>query len=926
MRTVCSILTLILLPAVLSAQQQTVDYGAWEQLAGVENIRLEPMTDKRIGFEVGEDDHGRRVVLAVRAVAEADAATGYNDNALAVDVNGEIMQPLMQSKPRLLNRPAEIRFGDRRATPSWTEGRLDLIDSCGSARWTIAYAPSVDAWLASTDYGPVNLDDPAWIIVEITDMVHPASFNYLTVKDEAPDRALLVETATVHLGPRRAGSGAARKRRAAINAVYRDLEEQYLGRSALTREPATGREWVYSMDLIPNNYSAHDTMGEIKTIEDARAIIGPLADQGYNAVMVSGLHMRYTSVPLWEKRILPYMKYICQAAHEAGMRVIDHHDVPIFFSGGYPFLLEDDHLDWTQRDVRYGTPTRIYCINNPDFRDHYFSWSRRKQRETGIDAYQIDEVYFHSKWHCGCQHCRRLFKEQTGFELPQEPDSPVLGNDADPLWQLVRLWRSLSVQRFKRDFLAEIHKESPAAFLSSYTTSYYSPSAGGGLWPTVFTSYAIGKEGVTRLPFQNYRYAIADRRLYHSLTDAFEAAPWMLWYPLTGTAGRFCWAMSQACNDAQWHVSKVSSSIRDLIKWPHKTNKFDYRGFADVAMIFSEKSKSASLWTGHYHGMETLGWGEAMVAANIQYDSIHEIAVTPELLARYELVILPNMTLVDESDRQAIEAYVGSGGTLIVTAETGLLDEAARPRDDFLLGDMMNIELVDYLHAPFEVSKPGGDGFLYDRERMLYKHGARMLRVKLRDRATSQILVTFAKDGKRYPGIVATDYGEGTVYYVATFLGVSNLELGLYEGRTDIFRRNPESALFMAQWLRELLGDGETVVAADIPDKLIYTTWIAKDGSELAIHFLNIADHSPLGPDEVARRRNINFPLVESPINLRLRGIAAAGSTFYSPDTTEPVACEVARDGPDTVITIPGGSMKMYGLARVQLSDTGGAQ
>ena len=50
--------------------------------------------------------------------------------------------------------------------------------------------------------------------------------------------------------------------------------------------------------------------------------------------------------------------------------------------------LADDHLDWTQRDVRYGTPSRIYCINNPNFRRHFFDWTRRVQREAGIDAYQ----------------------------------------------------------------------------------------------------------------------------------------------------------------------------------------------------------------------------------------------------------------------------------------------------------------------------------------------------------------------------------------------------------------------------------------------------------------------------------------------------------------------------------------------------------
>jgi len=928
-RTTRLILALLASTATLSAQAEPAeDFRAWPQVGGAEQFRLKPMTDQRVGFRLDKDGYARRVVVAIRAFAESKAASGYNQQALAVDVNGEIMQPRLRGKPRLLNRPEEIAFGPNgeRSTAAWQKGRLGLIESWGSARWTVAWAPSVEAWLASPDYRPVGLDDPAWIIIEITDMVHPDSFNYLTVKNESKEAVLYCDKVTVHVDPKRQGSGADRERRAAIEAVYRKLDEEYFGRSALVHEPATGREWAYDMDLIPNNHSGADTMGEIESLEDARRIVKPLADQGYNAIIVSGLHMRYTYVPLWEPRILPYMRYICQAAHEAGMKVIDHYDVPIFYSGGYPFLLADDHLDWTQRDIRYGTPTRVYCINNPDFRNHFFTWARRVQREAGIDAYQIDEVYFQSKYHCGCEHCRRLFKEQTGFELPREPDSPVLNNDSDPLWQLWRLWQSISVQKFKRDFLAEIRKENPAVFLSNYTTTYYSASAGGGLWPTVFCSYAIGKEGVSRVPFQNYRYCIADRRLYHGLTDAFDAAPWMLWYPLTGSAGRFCWAMSQACNDAQWHVAKVIGSVRDLIKWPYKTRKFDFETFADVAMVFSEKSKSASLWTGYYHGMETLGWGEAMVGANIQYHNIHEIAVTSELLARYKLVVLPSMTLIDEPNRRAIEAYVRGGGKLVVTAETGLLDESRRPREDFLLGEMMNLRFIRFRHAPFEVVKPGRPSFTFDRERMLYKHGARMLEVQLRDPARSRVITTFRKDGQEYPGIIETDYGKGTVYYVATFFGVSNFEMGLHEGTKDIFRRNPESAPFMAAWLREILGDDETVIAVDVPGALIYTTWIKKDGRELNIHFLNVQDHKPLGPDEIVKRRQINFPLVDQPITLLLRGIDVARADFYSPDTPDPVPCTVARAGPDTTLTVPAGRMKMYGLVRVRLNENGGAQ
>jgi hypothetical protein len=150
----------------------------------------------------------------------------------------------------------------------------------------------------------------------------------------------------------------------------------------------------------------------------------------------------------------------------------------------------------------------------------------------------------------------------------------------------------------------EIRAENPAVFLSSYTTTYYSPSAGGGLWPTAFVSYVVGKEGVSRVPFQNYRYSIADRRLYRGLTDAFAHAPWMLWYPLTGSAGRFSWAMSQACGDAQPKVAiyvRVSTDeqnpdtqLRDLREYVRSRGWQNFTEYVDLG--FSGAKDSRPKW------------------------------------------------------------------------------------------------------------------------------------------------------------------------------------------------------------------------------------------------------------------------------------------------------------------------------------------
>jgi hypothetical protein len=903
----------------LAAGAQPMAGFSGQPVRALEAFILGPDAEHRVGFTLGPDTAGRRVAVRFTALAEVEKPTGYSQT-LALEVNGEVMGLTLAGRPRLLNRPMDFRFAPEgsRKQVSGVPGVLGLIENQGSARWTVPYAPSLEALKSSADYAPFGGENVAQFVIEISDLVRYGSFNYLTVKNEASLRALrfeglevlVEERPTVPVEP------------PGLEATHRRLQEQYLGRSALVREPRAGREWTYDMDFVESNYSGSDTLAEIQTLEDARRIVARHQENGASAIIVGGLHMRYTYVPLWEPRILPYMRLLCQAAHEAGLQVIDHYDVPIYFSGGYPFLLAEDHLSWTQRDIRYGTPTRMYCLNNPDFRNHFFTWARRVQRESRIDAYQIDEVTFFGKAFCGCEHCRRLFQADTGFALPREPDSPVFFNEASGLWRLFSLWRQISMQRFKRDFIAAIRQENPAALLSNYTSTYNVPTGHDGLWPSVFVTQATGTEAMSRVPFETYHEGIADMRLRTGLADAFDHSSWVLWYPLTSSTARFCWALSQATGQAQWHTASMVSSVRDLITWAPRMRKLDFTTYADVAMVFSEKSKQASKWTGFYHGMELFGWGAALTDANIQYHNLHEIAVTPELLGRYQVVLLPSMTIIDRDNAAALEAFVRQGGTLVVTGETGMLDEQARPRADFALGEMMNRRFVDFVPAPFEVVEPDGRRFTFDRERMLYRYGKRLIVTAPggRDARTTRTVVRFVKDGKDYAGITEASYGRGKVYTVAGFLGISNFESTLGEGREQIFRVNPDAAAFMGRWLRGVLGDRETLAPQDLPPKVLMTSWVRRaPRDEIDVHFLNVQDYTR--QEGVAiRRREIKFPLIDRPMSVLLRRLAVKEARFHVPGVEGAAECALERTAAGTVITIPAGKMTMYGLLKISLN------
>jgi len=136
-------------------------FRSWPQVAANHGFRLEPMTEKRVGFTLAPEAQGRRVIVALSAFVEAPAASGYTQSTLALDVNGEVMGLTVEGRSRLLNRPLTFRFGagGEHEQIGGVEGRLGLIENWGSARWTLPAAPSIEAWLSSVDYRPAGLRD-----------------------------------------------------------------------------------------------------------------------------------------------------------------------------------------------------------------------------------------------------------------------------------------------------------------------------------------------------------------------------------------------------------------------------------------------------------------------------------------------------------------------------------------------------------------------------------------------------------------------------------------------------------------------------------------------------------------------------------------------------------------------------------------------
>ncbi|MCD6504270.1 family 10 glycosylhydrolase [Candidatus Bathyarchaeota archaeon] len=58
----------------------------------------------------------------------------------------------------------------------------------------------------------------------------------------------------------------------------------------------------------------------------------------------------------------------------------------------------------------------LCCLNNPSYRSAYQASVREIVKNYDVDAMYFDGPNFYS--FCFCKHCKRLFYEKYGFELP----------------------------------------------------------------------------------------------------------------------------------------------------------------------------------------------------------------------------------------------------------------------------------------------------------------------------------------------------------------------------------------------------------------------------------------------------------------------------------------------------------------------------
>ncbi len=373
-----------------------------------------------------------------------------------------------------------------------------------------------------------------------------------------------------------------------------------------------------------------------------------------------------------------------------------HPDWQVKMSNGY---IKGEH-------GRFGT----CCLNSP-FRSLFHAMVYEMVSQYDIDGLWVDMIGFFAP-DCICDYCRKKYKKETGFDLPEKID-----------WQDERFLRYIdfkwdTVASYTEGITAMAKKAKPDISLSYQCASWHF-SYGSGLSSRYFATmdYLSGDFYANRtrtdivcrlfhklsnkLPFE-YMISRAPDLTYHTalknkseiLSQAYSAL-------LGGGSFLFIDAIDPkgTLNPALYtEMGEVKKELAPFLSRVDVDDKIQ----REVAVYINFESFSAP----EANGQPTIKLTEFTLPirnaleqinsilgeAHFDYDIITEKSLGD--LSEYKLLILPNLYRMTKKECEAIAKYVENGGRVYASGLSSLLC-ADGTQNDFMLKDVFGVSFTD---------------------------------------------------------------------------------------------------------------------------------------------------------------------------------------------------------------------------------------
>jgi len=366
------------------------------------------------------------------------------------------------------------------------------------------------------------------------------------------------------------------------------------------------------------------------------------------------------------------------------------------------------HPEWAARLAdgspmrHWADPTRyVTCSHGP----YNFEFMPKVIREI-VERYQVDAI-FGNRWDghtvCHCASCQRLFREATGFAIPETMDPADKVRRAYMVWENEHLYSLIDL------WTATIRKAQPQGFYMPGSTSRPQPRL--DFDPRRLAAIAFmtvdrqGRAGNTPA-WINGRNAKAHRafmgkkpvanifsigleetfRWKDSVQSPEEICLWLAEGMAQGFRPWLC-KFNAKPFDKRW-----MPVVADVYQWHANNQRYLTPGdnLARVAIMVSNQT------TAFYERKQPageldaaqFGYYHALLESRIPFEIVDDHYLDAGSLARFRVLILPNIAALSDAQCRQLTEYVRGGGRIVATHETSLYDEWGMPRADFGLSEL----------------------------------------------------------------------------------------------------------------------------------------------------------------------------------------------------------------------------------------------
>lgn len=701
------------------------------------------------------------------------------------------------------------------------------------------------------------------------------------------------------------------------------------------------------------------------SVEDFESRAKELKKRGITiAILFTCTHFRLSFHPYWDE-ITSCIARIVKAFHKYNIRVVEHHSASLIYDlknslswdrlkhdlGSYsdwntgienwdrliPFHMNNPEIDGVpldsiiQIDGRTGLPvvsqynTRVVCYNNPDYRRIYFDYLK-SVCDTGIDGIMNDDIqYFGDKNACTCIHCRKLFKEQTGYELPEPESWNKFFNDyKNPAY--------LAWERFKRDStkamkyaLADLYSSLGLSLIrpqySSNTISFSITASDGfddtcELWDIIFHencfSSIIKASYLCYMTEAVHRYAKAERHGIPAMS---------LFYPDSPDSVYFSWALSQCWGEmysGTFHgkdITELEAPFRSFENI-HKQLFCNPKKYSDVAFYFSRKTRDYTDNSENLYMLPFTGCIQAAYVSGLTPDMVFEEDDDNELF-KHDCIVASHIAMVTDDELARFVEYVNRGGKLIILGEFARFKPDGTERGIQELADKLNVK-----SQVFREDYTGEATINYNNEKINIETASGSLVFSLSDDENSLC----AGANEKVLGIEKQS-GNGRLFWIPSEINDNELQPIVWSDRRLEIPPAVKAANYVIEKLRDTTGKllksliKEPVLKIHCANRDVLGSCFKVD-KRIVIHIINTADTIPKRPCKIEHSDIIsNFtPTAKKlpEITVECKKARQVNSvTLFTPESKKAYQLEYNDSGNKLIINIPSGIFSGYAVIEV---------